>query len=389
MTDQPGDPWKSLADELGLEPGEVSPTSQPRQTPTPPPAAPTTHFSRSQSSDSAPPPKKPAADWNALAGSLGIEVPSEFGSPPRDPVAELLGFPASAPRPPEERDALRASRDEVDDEFGEYREHYAADRDEETEPHSEGSSRPAEDRTDRPRSADDRSDRPRPRRRRGGRGRGRDRRDDRGGSDRPRQPASSDRRDDDRPRIDEAVDHDLEPEVRGDESDESLDQRRDRDAGGDERSSKRRRRGRRGRGRSRERTENRGPAPANGSAEMPSPPSDASLMDEPMEIEFVPLDDDDSEVVDNRHIEPHDVEIGDHDDHGSDDGFHDDVHGGKSSVRDIVTWKEAIGMMIEANIQNHARSPQSSHHSGSHHGSHGSRDSRGRGRGRGRGGNRR
>ena len=51
----------------------------------------------------------------------------------------------------------------------------------------------------------------------------------------PRPPESSDRRNDDRPRMEETVDHDLEPEVRGDESDESLDQRRDRDAGSDER----------------------------------------------------------------------------------------------------------------------------------------------------------
>ena len=77
------------------------------------------------------------------------------------------------------------------------------------------------------RSPEDRSDRPRPRRRRGGRGRGRDRGDDRGGYDRPPRPASIDRSDDDRrdvdrPRIEGDVDNDLEPETRGEESEEPL-----------------------------------------------------------------------------------------------------------------------------------------------------------------------
>jgi hypothetical protein len=57
-----------------------------------------------------------------------------------------------------------------------------------------------------------------------------------------------------------------------------------------------------------------------------------------------------------------------------------DSHGVKNSVRDIMTWKEAIGMIIEGNMEARARSPQSAHSS------HGS--SRGRGRGRGRGGHR-
>ena len=67
----------------------------------------------------------------------------------------------------------------------------------------------------------------------------------------------------------------------------------------------------------------------------------------------------------------------DHDDSGLSDL--DDNHSGKTSVRDILTWKEAIGMIIEGNMQTRAQSPQNSHHP------RGQRGGRGRGRG-GRGG---
>jgi len=107
--------------------------------------------------------------------------------------------------------------------------------------------------------------------------------------------------------------------------------------------------------------------------------------------------------VDNLHEGPHDAEsvhpdeelsrepagggdeMDDHDEEGLSDG--DENHVGKTSVRDIVTWKEAIGMIIEGNLQTRSHAP--SH--GSHHGSHNSRGPRGgHGRGgRGRGGRRR
>jgi hypothetical protein len=61
----------------------------------------------------------------------------------------------------------------------------------------------------------------------------------------------------------------------------------------------------------------------------------------------------------------------------------DDHHSGKSSVRDIVTWKDAIGMIIDANMQTRANTP---HREG--HDPRGSRGGHGRG-GRGRGGRRR
>jgi len=64
----------------------------------------------------------------------------------------------------------------------------------------------------------------------------------------------------------------------------------------------------------------------------------------------------------------------------------DDLSSGKSSVRDIVTWKEAIGMIIDGNMQARANSPQGSQNS--HGGSRGhghNRGGRSRG-GRGRGG---
>ena len=47
------------------------------------------------------------------------------------------------------------------------------------------------------------------------------------------------------------------------------------------------------------------------------------------------------------------AEIGDDTDldHEDDGGELDSANGGKSSVRDILTWKEAIGMIIETNMQ--------------------------------------
>ena len=66
---------------------------------------------------------------------------------------------------------------------------------------------------------------------------------------------------------------------------------------------------------------------------------------------------------------------------GEDDSHHGDELHAKSSVRDIVTWKEAIGMIIAGNMEARSRNPESSR--GSHGSGRGSRGGRGRGRGRG------
>jgi hypothetical protein len=114
---------------------------------------------------------------------------------------------------------------------------------------------------------------------------------------------------------------------------------------------------------------------------------DDSQRDDPLEIDFVPLEGDEFAEIGENRARSHESDVSDSADNAHDDtmDFVEDAQGGRSSVRDIVTWKEAIGMIIDANIQNHARTQQSSHHA-----SQGQRDSRGRGRGgRGRGGNRR
>lgn len=38
-----------------------------------------------------------------------------------------------------------------------------------------------------------------------------------------------------------------------------------------------------------------------------------------------------------------------------------ELRGGKGSVRDILTWKEAIGMIIDSNLQTRSRTPGASH----------------------------
>ena len=119
MTEPSGDPWKSLADELGLEPGEASPPPQPPKTSAPPPP---TSIRAAQPDHPSPPPKKTAADWNALAGNLGLEPASDFETGSRDPVAELFGFSPSMPVEPESRESMRPEGEMSDDEFGETRE---------------------------------------------------------------------------------------------------------------------------------------------------------------------------------------------------------------------------------------------------------------------------
>src|SRR5262245_27632507 len=90
MSEEKFDPWQSLAAELGVDASKM---------PAPPPA-PVQPTRQPATSNSPPPAPKPSADWLALAGELGIEVPVEPEQPLRraDPVADLLGFvpPSSA-----------------------------------------------------------------------------------------------------------------------------------------------------------------------------------------------------------------------------------------------------------------------------------------------------
>src|SRR3954469_2007834 len=101
MTDEQIDPWKMLASELGVDPAK-----EPPPPPVPDEPAGRANVSRPPAASPPPPsPKKMSSDWMALAGELGIEVPPEpdkriVGG--RDPVADLLGFPAESARPPEE-----------------------------------------------------------------------------------------------------------------------------------------------------------------------------------------------------------------------------------------------------------------------------------------------
>lgn len=63
------------------------------------------------------------------------------------------------------------------------------------------------------------------------------------------------------------------------------------------------------------------------------------------------------------------------------DELHEAEHAARASVRDIITWTEAIGMIIDGNMQSRSRSPSGPRSSGPPRG----RGRGGRGRGRGRG----
>ncbi|HEY2883374.1 MAG TPA: hypothetical protein VGJ15_13090, partial [Pirellulales bacterium] len=124
MTDHADDPWKLLANDLGVQPAK----EPARPAPTPTPATPHTTSFR------APPPpapaehKKPEADWNALAGELGLALPPAGESRPAkpDPVAEVLGIPRPSVRqdfePTADKPKYRDADPEVDefDEFDSY-----------------------------------------------------------------------------------------------------------------------------------------------------------------------------------------------------------------------------------------------------------------------------
>src|SRR5690242_1357060 len=108
MSDESFDPWKSLASELGVDPNAAPPPP-----PAPVPVAPAPTYSRPASAPVEP--KKQASDWSALASDLGIEVPAEPAKPAarkeKDPVAELLGWPA----PPRAAEPAKTPVNDLDD----------------------------------------------------------------------------------------------------------------------------------------------------------------------------------------------------------------------------------------------------------------------------------
>jgi hypothetical protein len=410
MSDENFDPWQLLAADLGVDASKAP-------APPPPPAPPSQPRSASASSSSPPPAPKPSSDWLALAGELGIELPAQAEEPIKrhDPVADLLGFPPPAVRPvdrPEEeprgqrarherprgrfedREAKRGSWDDEDAEVVGERELESTEvvQFEAIEGSDEG-----------PKQAGDSEERPRRRRRRGGRGRGRGKRDEAGSrDDRSRDDRSS--RDPGEPTrpVESESDEDPwqeQPEGQPDSAHAGLDPDELRDAQEhafaeaveemEERGEhyvpgttpdpdprkRRRRRGRRGRG-SRDGNEPRGDSRGERTpAERPI----ADDADEDSELHrgyaggIADFSESDEPVR-----EPIDLEAGVN---GEDDSHHGDELHAKSSVRDIVTWKEAIGMIIAGNMEARSRNPESSR--GSHGGGRGSRGGRGRGRGRG------
>jgi hypothetical protein len=371
MSDESFDPWKSLASELGVDPNAAPP---PPPAPTPPSVAPTLFTPLTT-----PEPKKVPSDWSALANDLGIEVPPEPEKPieRKDPVAELLGWPAQSrapePKKPEARDADDFEEREpwdVEDVRGRWG-------DEADKPPIEGEPQQTESRSvrrdDRER---DRDDGPRRGRRRGGRGRGRS-------GDRGQRTENLGRpprdRDDRRPR-DEGYRSDEPPreedhEIADDETPvgelgEAVN-REERQPSGEEEPDRRPRR-RRGRRRSRGERSERGPT---GDQPKRRETTISGHYDEPDSVAFgEDLEDiDEVERIDNVAGEDF-AESSDMSD-SEDDG----PRNGKSSVRDIMTWKEAIGIIIETNMQERARNPRSGGHGG--HGGHGGRGRRGGRRG--------
>lgn len=419
MTDDNNDPWRSLADELGVQPGQEGSTPPPPSTPNPPAAR-----QRTQAPHSAPP-KKKKSDWNALAGELGLEVSADSESPgaEHDPVAELLGFPPPGSLPPQrDEPESRRQHDEFDEESGEEfersanRDRWRDEDDQQRRSNMYDDTRPVYDDTEPTESSEreggnsreqgsaDQQREYRPRRR-GGRGRGRGRGGDRsregrgsssrygnenrerrsyddqrsGGQDEPQ----GERRYEDEPREGQSTES---SEGRPEGSERTQERSRDEQ-------SQRRRRGRRGRRGGRDRSDRPERRPYEQHEE-----SNRSGGDEPIEnlsddlfdsadasVDFSSVDFSASAEVFGGGIDPHDDPLGGDlaPSHAPEGAEHDDEAGlldaddngnGKSTVRDIITWKEAIGMIIDGNMQSRAESPQSQHHS---------RPSRGRGRGRG------
>lgn len=442
MTDDPNDPWRYLADQLGVQPGEEPVSPPPSSVPSPPAAK----HAQPPTSPPPAPAKKSKSDWNALAGELGLEVPPEPETKPsaHDPVAELLGFPPPSARPPQREEVENRGPDESSSAagYGDQRDRFsnrAGRQDEEDQPRSRDlydDTQPVYDDPqptdlnereqgggfrDRPPAGEEKSFRPG--RRRGGRGRGRGRGersgeglgnrygnqhrerreyDNRQHDDTVRPPAESE------PQADHAFDEDVGDDrpFTGESTAESAGENQQRAR--DDQSHPRRRR-RRGRGGSRDRDQQR---PRDDRAESDQPAAeeipflemapddeltdagDVDLVDF-TEVDFTAADyaasdyhASDAHLADEHSEHGEEIpaesagpstEIDEHDEADLAEG--DENHSGKTSVRDILTWKEAIGMIVEGNMQTRAHTP---HNSQQH-----SRGPRGRGRGRGRGGHRR
>ncbi len=394
MTDEPFDPWKSLASELGVDASEPAPP--------PPPASTQANVPPRTPVASTSPPKKSASDWIALAGELGIEVPLEAPSAPakRDPVAELLGFPPPSADEPYGRVERRSIADDEPDEPIDDREDRAPSNRWTSDDRGGEAMRDADEGDeirrleavqDAPPSRRENTERPSAggrRRRRGGRGRGepKDRNDER----RTRSSREMGRD----ARLEFSEDSRQEFEASGNQSGEIADDVEQETAeanspafesGSEEqrradddlsRQKRRRRRGRRGRGGTRDRGElsSERSKPTRSDAQPQFDENELDVTQE--EIDFVEIGDDDRPILEPAAVAP-DVE----DDGAEDLSLTHESHG-KNSVRDIMTWKEAIGMIIDGNMQARSRAPQNSQ------GSQGSHGSRGRGRGRGRGGHR-
>jgi hypothetical protein len=451
MSDDQSDSWRFLADELGVDPDKqitspsVPSTNQPAAKHQSPP-----------SSGSAPP-KKSKADWNALAGELGLEVPQQSDSDSaHDHVAELLGFP-----PPGSFSSQHDEPQSRDQGEEDYRDQYSkesersSDRDrwrdedekqrrgnmyDDTKPVYEDAHsadyeepQPPADYRDPPHAGAEQNYRSGGRRR-GGRGRG----GDRGGESRGRYGNQNRQRDsygnrpygqqdsDRPPQFDEYAGEERSSfsegpgessgnerggnEHGGDErsgNERSSNERIGNERSGDDRSRRRRRRGGRGRGGRSDRPQQRPPMNREqsnrpvGDHDLPYlDPIDESLLGDDhgalAEFESVDFsadeaalrsgpnrfDDATGRAVDSTsRMDDHDDEHDDHDLAALDDDSHDENNIGKASVRDILTWKEAIGMIVDGNMQSRANSPHPPQHSRGQRG--------GRGRGRGRGGHRR
>jgi hypothetical protein len=103
-------------------------------------------------------------------------------------------------------------------------------------------------------------------------------------------------------------------------------------------------------------------------------PSEVPAGDE-LEMEFESLVEPDELSIDEAAIDPATISEAEQLDVEAAEESHE-LRGGKGSVRDILPWKEAIGIIIDSNLQTRSRTP---------HASHPQRGSR-RGRGRHRGG---
>src|SRR5437868_3769881 len=359
MSDDQLDPWKSLAAELGVD-ASKEPTAPPPSSP-PAPSAP-----RQSAPEYSPPPKKMSSDWMALAGELGIEVPPEPKVIPakRDPVAELLGFPPPSERAPygnEERgrddDSEGREKRFRDDDLPHDR--WTSDAQEYgREPESDDIKRlEAVGDTEEPAGQERDVKRRPPQRRRGRRG-GRDRGEPREGRSKTLGHRDSvgrgeARSESSRPRYERDT-NEVPPkdaEQSGLKDSENLDvgsdERIDRADGDSEPQQKRRRRrGRRGRGGARERLEGRPERPSAHSRpdQIGDTPMPTEIGTESEEIDFVELPSHESDSLEPSGVSPASAI---HDNNGDDElGAPGESHAGKNSVRDIMTWKAAIGMII-------------------------------------------